>query len=193
MSIPKLSLSCFLLLLLVVVFLVAPIHGLEESRKLDEAGSTDPSIKCGGCSSPCGATCYLSPPPPPPQVYLPPPPPPPHKKPPKTRYCPPPPYSPGFIYTGAPPGSLYPVDQNYSGSTRIFSSSVFPPLGHGLLSLLIMCWPASSVGDSWARCTQWCGIGDLIVGTTIIVEQFGGRFGRHQMLKEDESLRGADY
>lgn len=143
MSIPKLSLSCcFLLLLLVVVFLVAPIHGLEESRKLDEAGlpagSTDPSIKCGGCS-PCDATCYLSPPPPPPQVDLPPPPPPPpHKKPPKTRYCPPPPYSPGFIYTGAPPDSLYPVDQNYSGSTRIFSSSVFPPLGYGLFSLLIM-------------------------------------------------------
>lgn len=141
MSIPKLSLSgFFLLLLLVVVFLVAPIHGLEENRKLDEVGlpgSTDPSIKCGGCS-PCGATCYLSPPPPPPEVYLPPPPPPPHKKPPKTRDCPPPPYTPAFIYTGAPPDSLYPVDRNYSGSTRIFSSSVFALLGYGLLTLLIL-------------------------------------------------------
>ena len=140
---PKVLFSRFSLVA-VVVSLVAPIHGFEESRKLDQAGlpgSADPSIKCGGCS-PCGsATCYLSPPPPPPLVYPSPPPPPslpPHRKSPKTGYCPPPPNSPGFVYVGGPAGSLYPVDRTYSGSTRILTSSVFALLGYGLLSLLIL-------------------------------------------------------
>ena len=36
-------------------------------------------------------------------------------------------------------------------------------------------WAASSVGVSWACCTQWCGACDLKVGTIIMVEQCGGR------------------
>ncbi|CAO2829954.1 unnamed protein product [Amaranthus hypochondriacus] len=98
---------------LVISFLITKI----ESRNLDEVlESSDPSIKCGGCS-PCGhPSCYSPPPPPPPS------PPPPKKQSGTTPYCPPPPPSPpsgaGFVYITAPPGDLYPVDVNYSASYK---------------------------------------------------------------------------
>lgn len=134
MSIPisQSSLLCIIPTILLLLILVAPIYGFE-SRKLDETGlpgSSDPSIKCGGCS-PCGhPSCYTSPPPPSP-------PPPPPKKQPISANCPPPPYNPGagFVYMTAPPGELYPVDPYYSGSSRILAGAMTTVLGLGLLFL----------------------------------------------------------
>ncbi|XP_056694364.1 sulfated surface glycoprotein 185 [Spinacia oleracea] len=125
------SLSCSILLVLIFI---APINGF------DETGSSDSSIKCGGCS-PCGnPSCYLSPPPPPSPL----PPPPPPKKKPISSYCPPPPSSTGtgsgsgFVYMTAPPGELYPVVQNYSGSPPNLAAVINSFLGFVCLGLLII-------------------------------------------------------
>ncbi|KAL2904675.1 Espin [Bienertia sinuspersici] len=117
--------------------MIGGVNGVE-IRKLDETGSSDQSIKCGGCSSCGNPSCYSSPPPPPPVL----PPPPPKKQSPATPYCPPPPSSPssaGFIYMTAPPGELYPVDHNYSGSSKTMEDAIKTfLLGFGLLASLLM-------------------------------------------------------
>ncbi|EOY00953.1 Uncharacterized protein TCM_010859 [Theobroma cacao] len=95
-----------------------PISSLE-SRKLDESiAPGDPGVKCN-------PSCIPSPPPPSPPPPSPPPPcppppelPPPTPKKPPTKYCPPPPSPPSFIYITGPPGSLYPVDQDFGGASR---------------------------------------------------------------------------
>ncbi|CAK8570357.1 unnamed protein product [Lathyrus sativus] len=108
------------ILLLVCVTNTLPIKALE-ARKLVE--------KCTPCgdnpisspppiiyNSPPPIVYYPSPPPPsppPPIVYYSPPPPSPKKSP--SSNCPPPPSAP-YIYMTGPPGNLYPVDVNYSGS-----------------------------------------------------------------------------
>ncbi|XP_017970022.1 PREDICTED: leucine-rich repeat extensin-like protein 3 [Theobroma cacao] len=107
---------------LTIFFVVAtvayPISSLE-SRKLDESiAPGDPGVKCN-------PSCIPSPPPPSPPPPSPPPPcppppelPPPTPKKPPTKYCPPPPSPPSFIYITGPPGSLYPVDQDFGGASR---------------------------------------------------------------------------
>ncbi|KAE8719279.1 extensin-like [Hibiscus syriacus] len=105
----------------VVITTVAyPTSGLE-SRNLDES-----TIPAGDQGVKCTPSCIQSPPPPPPPSpppACPPPPalPPPTPKKPPTQYCPPPPLPPSppsYIYITGPPGSLYPVDQNFGGADR---------------------------------------------------------------------------
>ncbi|KMT07985.1 hypothetical protein BVRB_6g144630 [Beta vulgaris subsp. vulgaris] len=136
LPIPQRSLSCFIPTLLLILIFIAPVYGYVQLRKLDETGlpgSSDPTIKCGGCS-PCGhPSCYSSPPPPPPPS-----PPPPPKKQSYTPYCPPPPSSAGFIYITAPPGELYPIDHSYSGSSRNLVAILKTVVGFGLLGWLIL-------------------------------------------------------
>lgn len=109
------------ILLLVCVTNTLPIKALE-SRKLvekctpcgDNPISSPPPIIYN--SPPPPVVYYPSPPPPsppPPIVYYSPPPPTPKKSP--SSNCPPPPSSPDIYMTG-PPGNLYPVDVNFSGS-----------------------------------------------------------------------------
>ncbi|OIS95663.1 PREDICTED: mulatexin-like [Nicotiana attenuata] len=115
-----------------LLFLIAiPITNGLNPRKLDEVDEN----KCGGC--PCNKPC-VSPSPPPSPPALPPPSPPPPKKPPSA-YCPPPPSGGGgsggggggyvpdtpnsqYIYMTGPPGNLYPVDHDFGGAKRSFSS-----------------------------------------------------------------------
>ncbi|TKY59043.1 hypothetical protein E2542_SST16119 [Spatholobus suberectus] len=120
-------------LVLVLVCVTTSVNGVE-SRKLDETpvpATNGTDVKCG----PCG-TGY--PPPPPPPAIPPPSLPPPSPKKPYSPYCPPPPSS--FIYITGPPGNLYPVDENFSGSIshrhhRSFAA-VLLPLLVGLFSTL---------------------------------------------------------
>ncbi|WJX16703.1 hypothetical protein P8452_06699 [Trifolium repens] len=134
--------------ILLLVCVTLPIEAME-SRKLVE--------KCTPCgdnpisspppiiyNSPPPPIIYPSPPPPspspPPIVYYSPPPPSPKKTP--SSNCPPPPYSQSspYIYMTGPPGNLYPVDVNFSGSGATLggqgSFSGFLPLLVCLLSLL---------------------------------------------------------
>lgn len=125
------------LVFFLLFFVVAtPITNGLNPRKLDEGEN-----KCGGC--PCNKPC-IPPSPPPPPPSPPPPSPPPPKKPPSGYDCPPPPYSGGgggggggenipyppnsqYIYMTGPPGNLYPVDHDFGGAKRSFSSG-FPLL-----------------------------------------------------------------
>ncbi|KAF7848433.1 hypothetical protein BT93_L1956 [Corymbia citriodora subsp. variegata] len=124
------------LVLVLVLAVVIPTSGLNP-RKLDDA-SAPGSEKCGTC------TQYPPPPPPPspcpPPPALPPPPPPSHpKKPPPSPYCPPPPTPPsGYIYITGPPGSLYPIDQNFGAASRSFPAGAPLWVGLGLLGLLAL-------------------------------------------------------
>ncbi|XP_022776386.1 pollen-specific leucine-rich repeat extensin-like protein 1 [Durio zibethinus] len=113
----------------VIATVAYPINGLK-TRKLDE--STVP----GDQGVKCNPSCTQSPPPPsPPPPSLPLPSPPKTKKPPK-QYCPPPPPSPpSFIYITGPPGSLYPIDQNFGDASRNFKVGLFA-LVSGFLVLL---------------------------------------------------------
>ncbi|WJX50554.1 hypothetical protein P8452_36840 [Trifolium repens] len=98
-----------------------------ESRKLDEINvpmTNGTDVKC----TPCGD---YSPPPPP--ANPPPSPPPPSPKKPPTQYCPPPP-SPSYIYITGPPGNLYPIDENFSGTSHCGHHRSFAIL---LLSLAV--------------------------------------------------------
>ncbi|RVW16948.1 chitin-binding lectin 1 [Vitis vinifera] len=119
---------------LVVAAIATPVNG-SNSRKLDESpasGSPDAGVKCGGCSS-CQNPCNQSPPPPPPPS-----PPPPPKKP-RAPYCPPPPPPPAsFLYVTGPPGTLYPIDQDYGGAGRNFMVGLPILAGCGLLNLLLL-------------------------------------------------------
>jgi hypothetical protein len=134
--------------ILLLVYVTLPIQAIE-SRKLVE--------KCTPCgdtpisspppiiyNSPPPPIIYPSPPPPsPPIVYYSPPPPSPKKSP--STYCPPPPSSPSssspYIYMTGPPGNLYPVDVNFSGSGATPSGrgslAGFLPFLVCLLSLLV--------------------------------------------------------
>ncbi|KAA3462697.1 putative proline-rich protein-like [Gossypium australe] len=116
---PAIAVTIFL----VIATFAYPIHGLK-SRELDERG--DQGVKCT-------PSCTQTPPPPPPQQTPPPPPPPcppppsppalsppPTPKKPPTHCCPLPPTPPSIIYTTGPPGSLYPIDQNFGGASRNF-------------------------------------------------------------------------
>ncbi|KAK8686272.1 hypothetical protein V6N13_125299 [Hibiscus sabdariffa] len=107
----------------VIATVACPINGLE-SRKLDES-----TVPAGDQGVKCTPSCIQSPPPPPlpsPPPACPPPPsppalPPPTPKKPPTEYCPPPPVPPSppsYIYITGPPGSLYPIDQNFGGADR---------------------------------------------------------------------------
>ncbi|KAJ0037517.1 hypothetical protein Pint_22250 [Pistacia integerrima] len=116
------------------------VNGLT-ARKLEESSTGgDQSIKCQ-------PSCIQSPPPPsppsppppsppPPELPPPPPSPPPTPKKPSTQYCPPPP---SFIYmTGppGPPGNLYPIDSDFSGSRKASAANLPILFGSGLLLLL---------------------------------------------------------
>ncbi|KAJ7954220.1 Hydroxyproline-rich glycoprotein family protein [Quillaja saponaria] len=119
-------------LVLLIAYVTTPINGFN-SRNLDETtvpGSTEE--KC----IPCGQN---SPPPPPPALPPPSPPPPSPKKPPSTAYCPPPP--PAYIYITGPPGpNLYPIDDNFNGAYRSFSTTSPVLIGCGLLFLMAIWW-----------------------------------------------------
>lgn len=135
-----------LVMVLSIAAIVVPsINDSTNQRKLD-----DTSIKCG-CSS-CNP-CYVSPPPPPPSLPPPPPscppppvmvqPPPPPKKPPTPSLnCPPPPLIPfaPFIYVPGPPGNLYPIDNNYSGSRRSLSVGSPAAVICGLVGVFMAFW-----------------------------------------------------
>ncbi|KAL4383327.1 hypothetical protein GQ457_15G003910 [Hibiscus cannabinus] len=95
----------------VIAAVVFPVNGLK-SRVLDE--NTEPS---GDQGIKCTPSCAQSPPPPSPPPACPPPPSP--KKRPK-HCCPAAPTPPSVIYTTGPPGSLYPIEQNFGGATRSF-------------------------------------------------------------------------
>ncbi|GMI70863.1 hypothetical protein HRI_000755600 [Hibiscus trionum] len=116
------SINCSRILSSMTIFFVIatvayPTNGLE-SRKLDES-----TVLPGDQGVKCTPSCIQSPPPPP-LPSRPPacPPPPAPKKPPPTQYCPPPPpvppSPPYYIYITGPPGSLYPIDQNFGGADR---------------------------------------------------------------------------
>lgn len=105
--------------------------------------------KCGGC--PCNNPCVVPSPPPPPPPSPPPPSPPPAPKPPTPgQNCPPPPSKtpsgPSFptyptppsqyIYFTGPPGSLYPVDNNFNVAGRSFTVGL-PLLIGGIIVALI--------------------------------------------------------
>ncbi|XP_039059847.1 mulatexin-like isoform X4 [Hibiscus syriacus] len=104
-NLPVTALSIFF----VITTVACPINGLV-SRELDEntaPPSDDQGIKCT-------PSCTQSPPPPSP----PPPPPPPSPKKPPSHCCPAGPTPPSVIYTTGPPGSLYPIEQNFGGASR---------------------------------------------------------------------------
>ncbi|CAI0450783.1 unnamed protein product [Linum tenue] len=130
--------SAALIFVLVALF-THPIHAAADSRKLDEtADGTPGSEKCTPCN-PSPPPPSPSPPPPacPPPPALPPPSPPPPKNPPST-YCPPPPPpsppSSSIIYITGPPGNLYPVDNDFSGSGRPTASAM---IGCGLVAAAV--------------------------------------------------------
>ncbi|XP_031388786.1 formin-like protein 16 [Punica granatum] len=133
---PPMAIALFMVFVLVCS---APVISGSDTRKLDE--TVPGAEKCSPCTgapppppppSPCPPPPALPPPPPP---ALPPPTPPPPKKPPSGQYCPPPPPS-SYIYITGPPGSLYPIDQDFNGAYQIVSSQFVFLIGIGLLGLL---------------------------------------------------------
>ncbi|CAN1126403.1 hypothetical protein LINPERHAP2_LOCUS3416 [Linum perenne] len=135
MALP-LTLTFLLLLLATASLLTTPIHSDDavHSRKLDDIPGSEKCIPCNPTPPPPPPPA--SPPPPPPS--LPPPSPPSPKKPPSTN-CPPPPSPPSsssIIYITGPPGNLYPVDDNISGSLRSSVQTVVL-IGCGILGAIL--------------------------------------------------------
>ncbi|KAJ7943015.1 Hydroxyproline-rich glycoprotein family protein [Quillaja saponaria] len=144
-------------LILLIISVTTPINGFNP-RKLDETsvpGTTDENCTpCGQYPPPLSSPPppALPPPSPPPPALPPPSPPPPElpppsprppspKKPPSnTPYCPPPPPA-SYLYTTGPPGTnLYPVDNNFNGGDRRFSTALPVLIGCGLLGLMSFWW-----------------------------------------------------
>ncbi|KAH8500651.1 hypothetical protein H0E87_015762 [Populus deltoides] len=140
------------MLLSLLLFVVAPVHGLN-LRKLDETAVPGPTEeKCSPCNpSPpppsLPPVVYPSPPPPSPPppspvLYPPPPPapvlpPPTPKKPPSGYNCPPPPAPSNYdLYITGPPGELYPVDKDVNAASR-HAVSLQVLIGCGLIGLLV--------------------------------------------------------
>lgn len=138
----KLKLLQFTIFLVYLSTLVQT-KGLKNSRILDES-PPDLENKCGNC--PCDNPCNQPPPPPPPS----PPPPPKKNPPPPSNYCPPPPSgqnppnppsdqnppNPPYIFINGPPGDLYPVDPDISGSDRSSRAAMLPFLISSAVGLL---------------------------------------------------------
>ncbi|KDP38046.1 hypothetical protein JCGZ_04689 [Jatropha curcas] len=129
------SLASFMLLnVFLLIYIVSPIQGGSDSRKLDE--TTVPGA--GGPTDEKCAPCTSDPPPPPsPPPPCPPPPalpPPPPKKPPSSNNCPPPPSN--FIYITGPPGNLYPVVNDFSRGGRATPTPAVS-IGFGFLVFLL--------------------------------------------------------
>ncbi|CAN0916187.1 hypothetical protein LINGRAHAP2_LOCUS29580 [Linum grandiflorum] len=139
MALLPLSITLFLLLL------ATSIHAAADPRKLDETSSDIPgSEKCTPCDPtppPPPPACPPPPPPvlPPPPPALPPPSPPPPKNPPSAN-CPPPPSPPSsssIIYITGPPGNLYPVDDDMSGSHRTSVQTAAVAIGCGIVAAIV--------------------------------------------------------
>ncbi|KAL4612529.1 hypothetical protein ACB092_08G206700 [Castanea dentata] len=124
-----------LYLFLVIVVFTIPGSADEKCSACTQSSPPPPSPSPPPPSPPPPSPC----PPPPSPPALPPPevlPPPTPKKPP-TQECPPPPPPPAsLVYVTGPPGTLYPIDENFNGGSQN-SATVLPVLvSCGLLGLL---------------------------------------------------------
>ncbi|KAF3967361.1 hypothetical protein CMV_008627 [Castanea mollissima] len=128
-------------LFLVIVVFTIPGSADEKCSSCTQDSPPPPlPPQCSTCTQSSPPPPSPSPPPPsppPPSPCPPPPSPPPTPKKPPTQECPPPPSPPAsLVYVTGPPGTLYPIDENFNGGSQN-SATLLPVLvSYGLLGLL---------------------------------------------------------